>query len=137
MDVAPDSDVMKDEIFGPVLPVIPYENLTDAIRFVRQRPKPLAFYFFSRDRQAVKRMLRETSSGGACINNTIMHLTSVHLPFGGVGQSGMGKYHGKYSFDTFSNQKSVLFQPAKWEMGLKYPPHKTGKIEKVKRLLRK
>lgn len=137
VDVSPEHPVMQEEIFGPVLPVLPFESLTDAIQFVTNRPKPLALYLFSRNPESIKRILNETSSGGACINNTIMHLTSVHLPFGGVGESGMGKYHGKYSFDTFSNLKSVLIQPAKWEMRLKYPPHEQGKIQKIKRLLRK
>ncbi|MCI8497001.1 MAG: aldehyde dehydrogenase family protein [Clostridiales bacterium] len=136
-DVTPDSALMQEEIFGPVLPVLSCQNMMEAIQFVNDRPKPLALYFFSRDKKAIRQIIRETSSGGACINNTVMHLTSSHLPFGGVGESGMGKYHGKYSFDTFSNRKAVLFQPAKWEMRLKYPPHKEDKIKTVKRLLRK
>lgn len=134
-DVPLDSAVMQEEIFGPVLPVIAFSDLTEIIRWINSKPKPLALYFFSTDRKRIKAVLNSTSSGGGCINDTIMHVSSEKLPFGGVGNSGMGIYHGKYSFDTFSNIRSILHKSSKWEINLKYPPHEEDKIAKLKKLL--
>lgn len=103
-----DDPVMQDEIFGPILPVIPYSDLNDAIRKISERPKPLALYMFVNNKVIRRKIIRETSFGGGAVNNTIMHIVSHFLPFGGVGSSGMGQYHGKYGFDTFSHTKSVL-----------------------------
>ena len=100
--------VMQDEIFGPVLPVIPYSDLDDAIDKINDRPKPLALYMFVNNKVIRRKIIRETSFGGGAVNNTIMHIVSHFLPFGGVGPSGLGQYHGKYSFDAFSHTKSVL-----------------------------
>lgn len=105
-----DAPIMQEEIFGPILPVIAYDRLDEAIDVVNSRPKPLALYFFSPDRAAQERVLREISCGGVCINSTLLHESSPTLPFGGVGESGMGAYHGKASFDTFTHYKSVLRQ---------------------------
>lgn len=116
--------IMEDEIFGPLLPVIEYDGLTEAISLVNSRPKPLALYFFSRDKRKQERVLRETSSGGCCINDTVIHETSVRLPFGGVGESGMGKYHGKASFDTFSHKKAVVKNGFLFDIRLRYPPYR-------------
>lgn len=103
-----DDPIMGDEIFGPILPVLTYSALDDIIHKINERPKPLALYLFSDDESVQKRITEEISFGGGAINNTIMHVVSHFLPFGGIGFSGMGKYHGKYSFDTFSHYKSIL-----------------------------
>jgi aldehyde dehydrogenase (NAD+) len=117
------SKIMQEEIFGPILPVIEYEELNEAISFVNARPKPLALYFFSNDRKSMDRVIKETSSGGVCINDTISHITTPYLPFGGVGDSGMGNYHGSSSFDTFSHKKSVLRNQMTFDIKIKYPPY--------------
>ena len=101
---------MQEEIFGPILPVIAYDSLEEALELVNSRPKPLALYFFSPNRALQERVLRETSSGGVCINSTLLQESTPTLPFGGVGDSGMGGYHGKASFDTFTHSKGVLRQ---------------------------
>ncbi len=134
-NVSPDSAVMQEEIFGPILPVLGYTSLRDAVSFVNSRPKPLALYYFSKDQKMIQALLTCTASGGACINNTVMHVASEKLPFGGVGSSGMGIYHGRYSLDTFSNIRSILLQPSSMEMKLKYPPHDKDKVKRIKRLL--
>ncbi len=115
--------IMEDEIFGPLLPVIEYGDLTEAIAMVNARPKPLALYFFSRDKEKQARVLREASSGGACINDTVIHETTS-LPFGGVGESGMGKYHGKAGFDAFSHDRSIIKSSFLFDIKLRYPPYK-------------
>ncbi|HAJ58878.1 MAG TPA: aldehyde dehydrogenase family protein [Cyanobacteria bacterium UBA8543] len=126
--------LMQEEIFGPILPVVEYTNLSEAIAQVNARPKPLALYFFSNNKQHQEQVLRETSSGGACINDTILHVGFPTLPFGGVGESGMGRYHGKASFETFSHQRSVLNQSFLVDVKLRYPPYK-GKLNLLKRLI--
>ncbi len=124
--------IMEEEILGPILPVIECEDFTDAISIVNDRPKPLALYFFSKDRSKQERALRETSSGGVCINDTIVHLSTISLPFGGVGNSGMGNYHGKASFDTFSHKKSILKKSFLFDINVRYPPYE-GKLKLLKR----
>ncbi|MDR0419630.1 MAG: aldehyde dehydrogenase [Prevotellaceae bacterium] len=114
--------VMKEEIFGPILPVITYENISEAIAFINNRPKPLALYLFSENRNIRKQVLAQTSSGGVCINDTIMQMVAHSLPFGGVGSSGMGRYHGKYSFETFSHYKTILKKSTKIDIPLRYAP---------------
>ncbi len=126
--------VMQEEIFGPILPVLEYTNLSEAIAQVNARPKPLALYFFSNNQQHQQRVLQETSSGGVCINDTIVHVAFPTLPFGGVGDSGIGRYHGKASFDRFSHQKSVLNRSFLMDLKLRYPPY-SGKLNLLKRLL--
>lgn len=121
--VSPDSPCMADELFGPVLPIIVYDTLEQAIALIRSREKPLALYHFSKDRRAVKAVLQKTSAGGGCVNDTVLHVASAGLPFGGVGMSGMGRYHGKASFDTFSNPRGLLIKPARLELPLRYSPH--------------
>jgi aldehyde dehydrogenase (NAD+) len=115
--------IMEDEIFGPLLPVIEYDDLTEAIAVVNARPKPLALYFFSRDKEKQARVLSETSSGGGCMNDTVIHETTG-LPFGGAGESGMGTYHGKASFDTFSRERSIIKSGFLLDVKLRYPPYK-------------
>ena len=126
--------VMQEEIFGPILPVIEYSSLDQAIAMVNQRPKPLALYFFSENKERQAKVLRETSSGGMCINETVMHLGVSSLPFGGVGDSGMGAYHGKTGFDTFSHHKSVLRKPFWLEFPIRYPPYQ-GKLGLLKKII--
>ena len=107
---------MQEELFGPILPVLSYHKLEDAVRFVNKRAKPLALYLFTKKRSAERFVLERVSSGGVCVNDTISHLINPDLPFGGVGASGMGQYHGKYSFDTFTHEKSVFYKPADWNL---------------------
>lgn len=128
-NVSPDSDAMREEIFGPVLPVLKVKDVSEAIRFVNGRDKPLALYVFSNDERVQQEVLERTSSGGVCVNGTILHLANPELPFGGVGPSGMGAYHGRHSFETFSHAKSVLRRKLKRDPKLMYPPYgrlKTG-----------
>jgi len=126
--------VMQEEIFGPILPVVEYTEITEAIALINSRPKPLALYVFSDHKNLQQQVCRETSSGGVGINNTLMHLSVSSLPFGGVGDSGMGSYHGKAGFDTFSHHKSILHKPFLLDFKLLYPPYE-GKLPWLKRLL--
>ncbi len=134
-DVRPDAPVMQDEIFGPILPVLKVDDVDHAIRFVNERPKPLALYIFSEDKGVQRRVVERTTSGGAAINHTWMHLAVPELPFGGVGESGMGAYHGRASFDTFSHHKSVLNKSTKMDPPVMYPPFTSFKESVLKRLL--
>ncbi|MFB2972929.1 aldehyde dehydrogenase [Aerosakkonema sp. BLCC-F183] len=133
-NVSLNAPIMQEEIFGPILPVITYNDISEAISIVNDRPKPLALYFFSKNKDRQERVLRETSSGGVCINDTMMHIGIPELPFGGVGDSGIGAYHGKASFDTFSHQKSVLKNSFLVDMKLRYAPYQ-GKLNLLKRIL--
>ncbi len=130
-----DDDVMVDEIFGPILPILGYDNLEECITRINSRPKPLALYVFSNDRQIQTRVLEETSAGGCTINDTLVHLSTAALPFGGVGESGYGKYHGRASFDLFSNKKSVMRRWFALDVPFRYPPFE-NKLPIVKRLMR-
>jgi len=127
LDPAPDSAVMTTEIFGPVLPVCTYESLDEAIAFVNGREKPLALYFFGKTEDG-KAVVRHTSSGGACINDTIMHIVNEKVPFGGVGNSGMGRYHGKLSFDAFTHERAVIITPRRFDLPFRYMPYKLYKL---------
>jgi len=115
--------VMQDEILGPLLPIIEYAKLDDAIAHVNARPRPLALYYFDRDGDRVNRVLRETVAGGVTINDTILHIAQDHLPFGGVGHSGMGHYHGREGFETFSKKKAVFVQSRVNAISLFNPPY--------------
>lgn len=126
--------VMQDEIFGPILPILEYDDLEEAIRSVVDRPKPLALYFFSRNAELQQRILNQTASGGVCINDTIMQVGVPELPFGGVGASGMGRYHGKASFDTFTHFKSVLVKSFRLDLKWRYPPY-ADKLDFLKRII--
>lgn len=119
-------EVMQEEIFGPILPILAYRHLHEVIAEVTQRPKPLACYIFSESHEAQQLLLNSISFGGGCINDTLMHLSSPHLPFGGVGESGIGSYHGKGSFDTFSHEKSILKQTTRFDIPFRYPQAKNG-----------
>ncbi|HCX1090580.1 TPA: aldehyde dehydrogenase [Staphylococcus aureus] len=129
--VTSDSAIMQEEIFGPILPILTYQSLDEAIAFIHQRPKPLSLYLFSEDENATQRVINELSFGGGAINDTLMHLANPKLPFGGVGASGMVRYHGKYSFDTFTHEKSYIFKSTRLESGVHLPPYK-GKFKYIK-----
>lgn len=130
-DVAPDHAVMREEIFGPILPILAVDSLDEAIAFVNARPAPLALYCFSRSRDAQRAVLRRTRSGGACVNDVILHLAPSRLPFGGVGASGMGACHGKAGFDAFTHRRSVLVRGTGFDPAVRYPPYRGW----VKRML--
>jgi aldehyde dehydrogenase (NAD+) len=125
-NVSPDANVMKEEIFGPILPVLEYEDIDEAIRFVLEKPKPLALYVFAKDDSVQQRVLTRVSFGGGCINDTLLHLANPYLPFGGVGESGTGSYHGEYGFRAFSHYKSVLKQTTAFDIPFRYPSSKAG-----------
>ncbi len=125
-----DSPLMSEEIFGPILPVLAYDDLDEAIALVNARPKPLALYFFSRDEDKQRQVLERTFSGGVCINSTLLHESTQTLPFGGVGDSGMGAYHGKASFDTFTHYKAVLIQRLPTDVILR-PPYPESRLLKA------
>jgi aldehyde dehydrogenase (NAD+) len=127
--------VMKDEIFGPVLPVISFKTKEDALKVIEQHPNPLAFYVFTSSNSKEKDWLNSVAFGGGCVNNASWHLTNHHLPFGGRGFSGTGNYHGKYSFDTFSHKKAVMKTPTWFDPSIKYPPFK-GKLKIFKWVIR-
>lgn len=132
--VAPDSDVMQQEIFGPVLPIVRAESLEDAIRFVRSGDKPLAAYIFTRDREAEERFLEKVAAGNTCVNDTMMFMTVHELPFGGVGGSGMGNYSGEYGFKTFSHMKPVMKRGWWPDPDLRYAPYTQRKFKLLRKL---
>ena len=129
-NVNPESAVMQDEIFGPIFPVVTFQTTAEAVNFVTSREKPLALYYFGK---RGKQVIRTTSSGGACINDTIMHIANENLPFGGVGNSGMSSYHGKNSFDVFSHQRAVVTTPTWLDLPFRYMPYKLFSL--VKKIL--
>ncbi|MEA2042138.1 MAG: aldehyde dehydrogenase [Bacteroidota bacterium] len=129
--VKPEHKIMQQEIFGPLLPVLSFEDIDEPVSYVNNNEKPLAFYYFGKNKKA-KEVLQKSTSGGACINDTIMHIANHKLPFGGVGNSGLGKYHGKQSFLAFSNQRSVVITPTWIDLPLRYVPFKHFKwIKKI------
>jgi acyl-CoA reductase-like NAD-dependent aldehyde dehydrogenase len=123
-NVALDAPIMTEEIFGPILPVVAYTDHDEAINFVNARPKPLSLYVFTRDKTKQDRVLSGTSSGAVCINDVVIHFASHYLPFGGVGDSGMGKYHGHTSFETFSHTKSIVKNTLRFDIPLRYVPYR-------------
>lgn len=126
-----DDAIMKEEIFGPIMPILAFDDINELVEAFKSQEKPLAFYLFTSNRKEANRIMDLVSFGGGCVNDTIMHLTNDTLPFGGVGRSGMGSYHGKKSFETFSHEKSVL-KKGKLELPLKYPPYTETKKSLVK-----
>lgn len=123
LDVTWEDAVMKEEIFGPILPVISFFDLKEAVHMVQAQPRPLALYLFTGKKSREKRILSSLSFGGGCINDTVVHLASTTLPFGGVGASGMGSYHGKAGFDTFTHQKSIMKKAVKIDLPVRYAPY--------------
>ncbi|MBQ6951752.1 MAG: aldehyde dehydrogenase [Clostridia bacterium] len=130
------SPIMQEEIFAPILPVLPFDRLDDAIRQIAIREKPLALYLFTKRASVKDKVVSRLSFGGGCINDTVMHLASCHLPFGGVGESGMGRYHGKYTFDTFTHEKAVLKKSRLFDFKFRYPPYTEKKLNTIKKLLK-
>ena len=130
-----DAAVMGEEIFGPVLPILSFSTFEEAKNIINRNPDPLAFYVFTESKELEKKWIDEVRFGGGCVNNASWHLTNYNLPFGGRGNSGIGHYHGKYSFDLFSHQKSVMKTPTWFDPAIKYPPFK-GKLKLFKRIIR-
>ena len=130
-NITNDNKIMKEEIFGPILPIITYDNFDEVLEISQSKSKPLSLYLFSEDENMTHRVVEELSFGGGAINDTLMHLANPNLPFGGVGSSGIGQYHGKYSFDTFSHMKSYTFKSTRLESSLFFPPYK-GKFKYIK-----
>ncbi|WP_110932866.1 aldehyde dehydrogenase [Paenibacillus bouchesdurhonensis] len=126
---------MQDEIFGPILPIMGFQQLEDAIQMIISRPKPLGLYLFTNDRRVENEVLTRLSFGGGCINDTITHVANPHLPFGGVGEAGIGAYHGKYSFDLFSHTKSIMKKSTKFDMNILFPPYGDN-VKWIRKLLR-
>lgn len=127
-----EDDVMQEEIFGPILPVISFHTIEEAISKVKAQPKPLSLYIYTKNSKISDRLLNELSFGSGAINDSLMQLSNHHLPFGGVGQSGLGNYHGKFSFDNFSHFKSILHKPFWFESSMKYAPYTDFKLKLVK-----
>lgn len=121
--VTPEMDIMKSEIFGPILPIVAYDSLEEAISFVQSRPKPLALYIFGKSKRDIRCVLRETTSGSTCVNHCILQIENLSVPFGGVGMSGTGNYHGIYGFKTFSHERNVMHQGAFDPLSCLYPPY--------------
>lgn len=133
--VSTESAVMKDEIFGPVLPVIPFTGKGEALEIIRKNPNPLSFYIYTSSSKKEKEWLEAVPAGGGCVNNSSWHLTNHNLPFGGRGFSGTGNYHGKYSFETFSHKKAIMKTPTWFDPQIKYPPFK-GKLNLFKKVIK-
>jgi aldehyde dehydrogenase (NAD+) len=134
-NVSVEASLMKDEIFGPIVPLFTFNTREEAKKIIENNPDPLAFYVFTSSAETERWWLQNIPAGGACVNNASWHLTNHHLPFGGRGNSGIGKYHGKFSFDTFSHQKAVLKTPTWFDPAMKYPPFK-GKLNLFKKVIR-
>lgn len=135
-NISPESPVMQEEIFGPVLPVMTYDDLDECIRFVRSRPRPLALYLFTESRAVEERILSTCSFGGGCVNDTIIHLANSRMGFGGVGHSGMGSYHGKLSFDTFTHYRSIVRKSTWIDLPMRYHPYTAKNFSLVRRLMK-
>jgi acyl-CoA reductase-like NAD-dependent aldehyde dehydrogenase len=130
VDVPVDSPIMQEEVFGPILPVLEIDSVEAVIDWVNERPAPLGLYVFSEDEDVVERILDETSSGDACVNDCSIHPLIPELPFGGVGNSGMGKYHGRWGYEAFTNARGVLYHSARIDPGVKYPPYTEHTLER-------
>lgn len=135
VDPPADDPVMNDELFGPILPIITVGSTEQAVAFVNARPKPLALYVFTKDQQRGRALVDQMPSGGAVINHIAMYCLVPQLPFGGVGASGMGAYHGQWGFEALSHRRAVLSKPAKPDPGLLYPPHAAWAKGVLRRLL--
>lgn len=130
-----DEKCMQEEIFGPVLPILSYQNIDDVIEIVKSKDKPLALYIFSTTNSRVERVLSELSFGGGCVNDCLVHFSSAELPVGGVGASGMGRYHGKFTFETFTHKKAIVTKSNYFDLDLRYPPYTEKKLSLVKKIL--
>ena len=135
-DVSLQDSIMEQEIFGPILPFIEYSNIEDTIEIIRKNRYPLALYLFTKDDLVKRFILERIEFGGGCINHTLSHVVNSNLPFGGIGYSGTGRYHSKYTFDTFSYKKSIFEPSINWEPNLKYPPYKDSQLKLAKKLMK-
>lgn len=135
VDVPEDSLIMQEEIFGPLLPIVTVDNIEDCFDMINSKPKPLAAYLFTKNKKLEEKFVKDVSAGGLLVNDTVMHFTNPKLPFGGVGESGMGAYHGKHSFDAFSHKKAVLRRSFIGEVSARYPPYTPRKQKFLKALL--
>ena len=136
VNVKEESTVMQEEIFGPLLPIMTYDKLEDAVSYIRDHNKPLALYLFTENDKVEQDVLSQLSFGGGCINDTIIHLATPYLGFGGVGNSGMGSYHGKKSFDTFTHEKSIIKKSDKIDIPVRYMPYNKAKEQLMKFFLK-
>ena len=134
-DIKEDGNILKEEIFGPIFPVMTFTNLDEVIRYVNKRDKPLALYYFSEDKNNIEKIIKETSSGGVTINDTILHVGTTKLPFGGVGTSGIGSYHGKKSFDTFTHEKGIVKRGTFIEFSFRFAPF-NNKINLLRKVMK-
>ena len=138
--VTPDMKIMESEIFGPILPIVAYDSLDEAIQFVQARPKPLALYIFGKSENRINEVIARTTSGSTCVNHCILQIENLSVPFGGVGMSGTGNYHGFYGFKTFSHERNIMEQGAFDAMNYLYPPYHQkgdkGLRAKIQRFLR-
>ena len=134
-DVSPNAAVMQEQIFGPILPVLEFDTLDEALALLRDRPTPLALYVFTRDRATEARVLAEARSGGACVNDVVSHMIGAGLPFGGLGESGMGAYHGRAGFEAFSHPRAVLRRATWLDTPFRYPPERLS-LKSLKRAMR-
>lgn len=130
-----DTELMQEEIFGPILPILTYREVSQAVEFIRSKDKPLALYLFTQDKALKEYIIKNLSFGGATINDTLIHQSNYNLPFGGVGASGMGQYHGKYSLETFSHPKSVIEKTDLFDIKLRYPPYKDWALKFIKKIM--
>ncbi len=135
-NISKESKVMQEEIFGPILPLITYKDFNEVVLYINENPTPLALYLFTENKNVIKTVLNECKFGGGCINDTIMHVSSDYLPFGGVGESGMGSYHGKASFDTFTHYRSVIHKSTKIDIKARYAPYTKAKEKLIRVLLK-
>ena len=129
------SEIMKEEIFGPIIPILTYTNLDSVLDELKKRPKPLACYMFTKDKRFSDKILKEFSFGGGCINDCIIHVANDYIPFGGVGESGMGNYHGVYSFKTFSHEKAIIKNTGIFDIPHRFPPYTKEKLSFIRKLL--
>lgn len=131
-----DLAIMNEEIFGPIMPILTYRTISEVIEYANSQPRPLATYIFSESSAFKKQALNRLHFGGGCVNDTIIHLASNTLPFGGVGESGMGSYHGKFGFDTFSHHKSIVNKPTWLDLPMRYQPYTTLKDKLIRWFLK-
>lgn len=133
--ILPENRIMSEEIFGPILPLLDFDDIDNVIDYVNNQEKPLALYYFGQNKKKARYVLQNTSSGGACINDVVTHVANTYLPFGGVGNSGTGAYHGKYSFDTFSHTRSIVQSTTRFNIGMKFAPY-NGKLKWLKKIIK-
>ena len=136
VDVDWEDAVMREEIFGPLLPILTYKNINDAWKMIEDRPRPLALYCFTENPLVKRQMLSRCRFGGGCINDTVIHLATSEMPFGGVGESGMGSYHGKAGFEAFTHYRSIVDKKTWFDLPVRYQPYTKGKLKLAELFMR-